>query len=307
MIDITDAHRAKLRTLRLSTFADIYFELLNDEAYEDRLPEEIFFAAVDQALEARRQRLVDKAIAAAGFTYPQASIAEIINPEARGMSERQIKRLAATNWREHPSNLHIYAPTGTGKTYLACAIGIEACHAGYSVAYFRLDQLVAKLAAYSPSDDQYEAMMRKLTNVDVLIIDDFCTISVDLRGQEDLTKIVIERDGRLPTIICSQSTAAYWVKVFPSRIGAESLVSRLNNGRQLKIGDFDMRKHLAKQAAAAQDSDYPPPQPHINTKRRPRHTRVVGACQYHKPGNRQYRLTGTAVPPTRSWQPPRTS
>lgn len=255
MIEISDTNRAKLRALRLSTFADVYFELLNDEAYEDSLPEDIFFLAVDQALESRRQRQIEKAIAATGFAYPHASLAEVINPEARGISQRQLKRYAATNWREHPNNVHIYAPTGTGKTYLACAIGIAACHAGYSVAYFRLDQLVAKLAAYSPTDDQYTALMRKLINIDVLIIDDFCTISVDLRGQEDLTKIVIERDGRLPTIIASQSTAAYWVEVLPSRIGAESLVSRLNNGRRLKIGDFDMRRHLAKEAAAAQDTD----------------------------------------------------
>lgn len=121
MIEISDTNRAKLRALRLSTFADVYFELLNDEAYEDSLPEDIFFLAVDQALESRRQRQIEKAIAAAGFAYPHASLAEVINPEARGISERQLKRYAATNWREHPNNVHIYAPTGTGKTYLACA------------------------------------------------------------------------------------------------------------------------------------------------------------------------------------------
>lgn len=88
--------------------------------------------------------------------------------------------------------------------------------------------------------------MRKLINVDVLIIDDFLTMSIDLRGQEDLTKIVIERDGRLPTIIASQSTAAYWVQTMPNRIAAESLVSRLNTGLRIDIGDYDMRKALSR-------------------------------------------------------------
>lgn len=87
--------------------------------------------------------------------------------------------------------------------------------------------------------------MRKLINVDVLIIDDFLTMSINLRGQEDFTKIVIERDGRLPTIIDSQSTAAYWVQTMPNRIAAESLVSRFNTGLRIDIGDYDIRKALS--------------------------------------------------------------
>ena len=71
---------------------------------------------------------------------------------------------------------------------------------------------------------------------------DFMTISINQRGQEDLTKIIFDRDGRLPTLISSQSAAAYWVEALPDRVGADSLVSRLNNGHRIRIGDFDMRK-----------------------------------------------------------------
>lgn len=244
MIDLDEPTRKKLRELRLTGFADAFFALLNDEAHADELPEDLFFAAVDDALEARRRRNVDKAISHAKFAYPHATIADVTDADARGINERQLKRLAQTRWREHSSNLHIFAPTGTGKTYLACALGVAACQSGHSVAYYRLDQLVTQLAVLEPTDAQYTATMRKLINVDVLIIDDFLTISINQRGQEDLTKIIIERDGRLPTIISSQSTAAYWVEVLPNRIGAESLVSRLNNGRRIQIGTYDMRKHL---------------------------------------------------------------
>lgn len=65
MIDIDETTRVKLRALRLSTFADIYFALLNDDTNADELPENIFLAAVDEALEQRRQRNVAKAIAQA--------------------------------------------------------------------------------------------------------------------------------------------------------------------------------------------------------------------------------------------------
>lgn len=85
--------------------------------------------------------------------------------------------------------MHLLAPTGTGKTYIACAIGIAACQAGYSVAYFRLDQLVDALAVLLPADKRYVDLVRRLQNVDVLILDDFLTIGINQRGQEDLTKM----------------------------------------------------------------------------------------------------------------------
>lgn len=237
--------RAKMRKLRVSTFADIFYEVVNDEAYADALPEDIFLAAVEEAYTQRQQRNIAKAITQAQFRYPDASLAEITRAEQRGINMRQLKRIAATNWRENPTNIHILAPTGTGKTYIACAIGIAACKAGYSVAYYRLDQLVDMLAVFSPTDQNYLDKMRKLINVDVLIIDDFMTISINQRGQEDLAKIIFDRDGRLPTLNSSQSAAAYWVETLPDRVGADSLVSRLNNGHRIHIGDFDMRKATA--------------------------------------------------------------
>ncbi|WP_371440737.1 ATP-binding protein [Corynebacterium sp. HMSC073B01] len=64
--------------------------------------------------------------------------------------------------------MHILAPTGAGKTYIACALGVAACQADYSVAYYRLDQLVDMLAVFSPTGQTYLNLMRKLINIDVL-------------------------------------------------------------------------------------------------------------------------------------------
>lgn len=245
MIDLDDTSWAKLRTLRLSTFAEIYFDLITSDEYAQALPEDIFLAAAETLAHRRNERNIAKAIAQAKFRYPNASLAEITNPEQRGIDTRQLARIAKTNWRENPTNLHLLAPAGTGRTYIACALGIAACQAGYSVLYYRLDQLVTKLAAFLPTEPTYIEEMKRITNVDVLIIDDFLTLEIDTRGQDDLTKIIFDRDGRLPTIIASQSTAAYWLKVLPNRVSADSLISRISTGRHIEIGDFDMRQHLA--------------------------------------------------------------
>ncbi|MGP5559280.1 ATP-binding protein, partial [Corynebacterium casei] len=76
-------------------------------------------------------------------------------------------------------------------------------------------------------------------------LDDFLTIGINKRGQADLTEIIFDRDGRLPTIVASQTSAGYWLETLPDRVGADSLVSRLNSGRRNTIGDHDMRRHLA--------------------------------------------------------------
>ena len=101
------------------------------------------------------------------------------------------------------------------------------------------------LTVFLPADKRYADLMRRLQNIDVLILDDFLTIGIDQRGQEDLTKIIFNRDGRLPTIVASQTSAAYWLEALPDRVGADSLVSRLNTGQRINLGDYDMRQHLA--------------------------------------------------------------
>ena len=81
--------RAKMRKLRVSTFADVFYEIVNDEAYADALPEDIFLAAVEEAYTQRQQRNIAKAITQAQFRYPDASLAEITRAE-QGPDPRKV-------------------------------------------------------------------------------------------------------------------------------------------------------------------------------------------------------------------------
>lgn len=200
---------------------------------------------MDEADKQRTQRNIDKAIAQAKFRYPGATLGEVIMADERKINMRQLKRIAAINWRTHPTNIHLFAPVGTGKTYLACALGLEACNHGFSVADRRLDEILDELAAFSSADEAYAERIKKHSTVDVLIIDDFLTLSISQRGQEDLTKIVRNRDGHLPTFIASQTRSSYWIQALPNRVCADTLVSRLSTGHQIDLGDYDIRQHLS--------------------------------------------------------------
>ena len=122
----TEIDHQKFRNLRITHVATRFEELISDEANDELTPEQIFLTAVDDALDQRQAHRIDKLIRAAKFPIPQASIAEINYQEGRGITPVRMKRYAGHHWRQDPTNLLVISPTGGGKTYLACAIGIAA-------------------------------------------------------------------------------------------------------------------------------------------------------------------------------------
>lgn len=233
----------KIKDLRLTVFADKFLELASDEANDKLLPEEVFMQAVNHALDARRSNKIDKLIKQARFPLPGATIAELHYGPGRKIDEGRMKRYAMHQWREDPTNLLVIAPSGGGKTYIACAIGIAACHTEHSVYYTRMDELARKLLMARGDSTLHDALLEKLREADLLIIDDFLTVGIDQNIASDLFGVLADREHRLPTVIVSQTDPSYWVQVLPDRVAGDSIVNRLaNNTRWLVLGDADMRK-----------------------------------------------------------------
>ena len=232
----------KFRALRVTHVATRLEELLRDEANDDLTPEQLFLTAVDDTLEQRRLNKIDRLIRQARFPIPHATIAEIDYREGRGLTKVRMQRYAAAAWRQDPRNVLIMSPTGGGKTYLACAIGIAACHTEHSVMYARMDDLARRLLVARGDSIQHQQLLNELSNVDVLILDDFLTIGIDAEAANDLFAILANRDTRLPTIIASQSGPGYWLEALPDRVAADSIVNRLVSGaRRINLGTIDMR------------------------------------------------------------------
>lgn len=241
----------KFRALRVTHVATRIEELINDEANDDLTPEQLFLTAVDDALQARRTHKIDKLIRAAGFPILQATVAEIDYREGRGVNPVRMKRYAAHDWRADPINLLIVSPTGGGKTYLACALGIAACHNEHTVTYRRMDDLARQLLLARTDAIAHQQMLNGLSNVDLLVIDDFLTIGIDTDAASDLFTILANREHRLPTMIASQTGPAHWVAELPDRVAADSIVNRLaNRARTITLGNIDMRKLRHEQTRA---------------------------------------------------------
>src|SRR5690554_2763627 len=120
----TSNDQEKFRALRITHVAATFEALIGDESNDDLTPEQLFLTAVDDALELRRANRVEKLIRQARFPIPHASIAEIDYRKGRGVSPVRMRRYAQNNWKGDTTNLLISSPTGGGKTYIACAIGI---------------------------------------------------------------------------------------------------------------------------------------------------------------------------------------
>lgn len=162
-------------------------------------------------------------------------------------------RYADHDWRADPVNLLIVSPTGGGKTYLASAIGIATCHNEHTVTYARMDDLARRLVLARADAIAHQQLLNELSNVDLLILDDFLTVGIDHDAASDLFAILANRDHRLPTMIASQTRPAHWVGELPDRIAADSIVNRLaNRARTINLGDIDMRKLRHDQTRANQ-------------------------------------------------------
>lgn len=239
----------KFRALRVTHVATRLEELFSDETKDELTPEQLFLIAVDDALEARRAHKIDRLIRTAKFPIPQASVAEIDYREGRGITPVRMKRYAAHDWSADPTNLLIISPTGGGKTYLVCAIGIAACQNGNTVTYARMDELARRLVITRADGIAHQKLLNELSNTDLLIIDDFLTVGIDSDAASDLFAILANREHRLPTMIASQTGPAHWVAELPDRVAADSIVNRLaNNARTINLGEIDMRRHRQDQA-----------------------------------------------------------
>lgn len=250
----SSADYEKFRALRITHVATRFEVLICDEHNDNLTPEQLFLTAVDDALDQRRANRIERLIRQANFPIPTASIEELDYSEDRGINPNRMRRYANHDWKRDPTNLLITSPTGGGKTYLACAIGLAACHREHTVIYARMDDLARELIIARNDNIAHRDLLNTLSNTDLIVIDDFLTIGIDERAASDLFAILANRDNQRATIIASQSSPDYWLKALPDRITADSIVNRIaTTARKINLGETDMRKRNNHTARAKPD------------------------------------------------------
>ena len=173
---------------------------------------------------------ITRRISAARFPVPDATLETFdfgYNPKLPAAAIRDLARLEFIAAGE---GILAYGPVGTGKSHLAAALGHQACRRGYDVAFTTCSKLLAHLAG-GHADRSFEARVRKLAKVTVLICDDFAMREFTATQADDLYELLTERVGRpgKSLILTSNRSPADWYPLFPNAVVGESILDRVLN------------------------------------------------------------------------------
>ena len=160
----------------------------------------------------------------------------------RGLDRSQILYLAQPDWINNNQNIIIEGATGTGKTYLACALGNAACRNGFSVQYFHAVKLLRQLKA-AHVDGSYEKFLKRLSKTRLLIFDDWLLDSFDLVQTRDLLEVIDDRFNKGSAIFATQLPVSDWHSRFGDPTLADAIMDRIvHNAYRLKLKGGSQRK-----------------------------------------------------------------
>lgn len=153
-----------------------------------------------------------------------------------------------------PVNLVTTGASGIGKTYLACALGIAACHQEHTVKYWCTFQLALELLLVQDDLIAQKQLLNSLSDVDLLFQDDFLAVWIDPGALAGLFHLLANRDRRLSTMILAQTGPDYWIELIHDRVTADLIVNRLaNTFRRNNLGSVDMRRELSLKDGQGED------------------------------------------------------
>jgi len=175
-----------------------------------------------------------------------AQPADIDYRSRRGLNKDTMAQLLQFDWVKKHRNILIEGPTGTGKTYLACALGQTACEQGISVRYYRASRLLEMLTV-AHGDGSFGKVLVQLQKTEILIIDDWGLEVLTRQQRTDLLEVIEDRHGNGSTLITSQLPIPHWHEAIGDPTLADAILDRLlHNAHKIKLKGESLRKKQSK-------------------------------------------------------------
>jgi DNA replication protein DnaC len=234
--------RQALLSLRMPGMAQAYDDQLNNPAtqslsFDDRLG--LLFDAETAQRESRRiAKLLKSAKLKATNAFPE----DIDFSGKRGIDKRQVLDLLTCQWVQRGQHVVITGPTGTGKTWLGCALGREAGRKGFGVLYCRLPRLLEELEV-AHADGSLPAVRTRLAKHQLLILDDWGVAPISARGRQDLLEVIDDRVPGKSVLITSQLPTKTWHDFLGEPTIADAILDRvLHNKHTIELKGDSMRR-----------------------------------------------------------------
>ena len=193
----------------------------------------------------RYNRRIERLIRAASFHY-RASIEEILFEEGRNLDRGKIEQLAECNYIEKGDSILITGATGTGKSYLATALGYQGCIEGKKVLYLNINKLFAKMRS-AKLEGSYIRELNKMSKFNLLILDDFGLQAPDKGDRITLLEIIEDRQEKGSIIVTSQLPVSKWFEVIGEKTIADAIMDRLaHQSYRIELQGESMRKKMKK-------------------------------------------------------------
>lgn len=235
----------KLRQMRLYGMHDAFKTSLENTLKEQMTPDQFIFHLVSSEWDNRRNRAIDRSLKAAAFRY-NASLEEMDYSFERGLDRNQVDRLATLKFVRESKDLFITGPTGTGKSYLATALGYKACQDGYRVFYASTAKLMSSLKIAKVKGTILNEFKR-IERTDLLILDDFAMQTFDSQSRGILMDIIEDRHQKRATIITSQVPVKAWHDAIGEKTVADAILDRLvHHSLRVELYGESIRKRKTK-------------------------------------------------------------
>jgi len=218
----------KLKAMRLPRMKEEYLKQKEDPAYSQLSFEERFKQMVDLEYDARISNTIEKLIKKADFYDSSASLEEVNYKPSRKLDKGQIDSLSNNSYIASRLNIIPVGATGSGKTWLSCAFGVNACRARYRVKYIRLPDLFAEFET-KKIQGKYREYLKELKKYDLLILDEFLLVSASPGERNDLLELMEARINRKSTIFASQWLPEGWHERLGGGAVADAILDRISN------------------------------------------------------------------------------
>jgi len=174
----------------------------------------------------------------------RAEVQDVDCSAGRGIARSTVTQLAVGDWIRQAVNLIVEGPTGTGKTFLACALAHQACRQKQSVLYRRVPELISALD-HMRDKEGHARLMRRLATVSLLVLDDWGLQGFSAEGRRDLLEIVEHRYGRKSILIASQIPVEHWATVVGEPTIADAILDRIvHNAYRIELtGESQRKRH----------------------------------------------------------------
>ena len=216
----------QLRVLKLDGMARALEEqrllpACQDLAFEDRLG-----LLVDRERSWRDGRRLERLLRAAKLKHAGACLEDISYSGGRGIDKRLVANLSGGDWIRQGQSILLTGPTGVGKTWLACALGQQACRQGFPVLYQRVPRLTETLRI-AHADGSFGRLLVQLARIDVLILDDWGMTPLDQAARHDLLEVIDDRSSSKSTLITIQLPIDHWHAWLNDPTVADAILDRL--------------------------------------------------------------------------------